>query len=66
MLRRFAGIDLSRAPVPDETTILNFLHSLEEHELGGQMLDAVNEYLATRGICITTRTHRGRDHHPRP
>jgi IS5 family transposase len=56
VLRRFAGIDLGRAPAPDETTILNFRHLLEEHELCGQMLDAVNEYLASRGIRITTGT----------
>jgi IS5 family transposase len=56
VLRRFAGIDLGRAPAPDETTILNFRHLLEEHELGGQMLDAVNLYLASRGIRITTGT----------
>jgi IS5 family transposase len=56
VLRRFAGIDLGRAPAPDETTILNFRHLLEAHELCGQMLDAVNEYLASRGIRITTGT----------
>ena len=56
VLRRFAGIDLGRAPAPDETTILNFRHLLEEHDLGGQMLDAVNLYLASRGIRITTGT----------
>ena len=56
VLRRFVGIDLGRAPVPDETTILNFRHLLEEHDLCGQMLDAVNLYLASRGIRITTGT----------
>jgi IS5 family transposase len=56
VLRRFAGIDLGRAPAPDETTILNFRHLLEAHDLGGQMLDAVNLYLASRGIRITTGT----------
>ncbi len=56
VLRRFAGIDLGRAPAPDETTILNFRHLLEEHDLGGQILDAVNLYLATRGIRITIGT----------
>jgi IS5 family transposase len=39
VLRRFAGIDLGRAPAPDETTILNFRHLLEEHELCGQILE---------------------------
>ena len=56
VLRRFAGVDLGRAPAPDETTILNFRHLLEEHDLCGQMLVAVNLYLATRGIRITTGT----------
>jgi IS5 family transposase len=56
VLRRFAGIDLGRAPAPDETTILNFRHLLEEHDLCGEMLDAVNLYLASRGIRITTGT----------
>ena len=56
VLRRFAGVDLGRAPAPDETTILNFRHLLEEHDLCGQMLDAVNLYLESRGIRITTGT----------
>ena len=53
VLRRFTGVDLGRAPAPDETTILNFRHLLEEHDLCGQMLDAVNHYLESRGIRIT-------------
>jgi transposase, IS5 family len=56
VLRRFAGIDLGRSPAPDETTILNFRHLLEAHDLCGEMLDAVNHYLEGRGIRITTGT----------
>ena len=55
-LRRFVGIDLGLAAAPDETTILNFRHLLEQHDLCGQMLDAVNHYLESRGIRITTGT----------
>jgi transposase, IS5 family len=55
-LRRFVGIDLGRAPAPDETTILNFRHLLEAHDLCGQMLDTVNLFLASRGIRISTGT----------
>jgi IS5 family transposase len=51
-LRRFAGVDLGRAPAPDETTILGFRHLLEKHALGAAMLHTVNEYLARRGIRI--------------
>lgn len=55
-LRRFAGVDLGRAAAPDETTILNFRHLLERHDLCGAMLDAVNHYLEGRGIRIGTGT----------
>ena len=32
-LRSFAGVDLGRAAVPDETTILNFRHLLDQPRL---------------------------------
>ena len=56
VMRRFVGIDLGREPVPDETTILNFRHLLERHELCDQILQEVNEYLATRGLKVSTGT----------
>ena len=56
VLRRFAGMDLGRAPAPDETTILQFRHLLERHDLGGAMLERVNEYLESRGIRINRGT----------
>jgi len=56
VLRLFAGIDLGREPVPDETTILNFRHLLEKHDLGRAMLNVVNEYLAQCGVRISTGT----------
>ncbi len=43
VLRRFAGVDLGRAPSPDETTVLRFRHLLEEHALCGKILDTVNQ-----------------------
>jgi IS5 family transposase len=55
-LRRFVGVDLGLAAAPDETTICRFRHLLEEHELGGAMLDTVNLHLAAQGIRITTGT----------
>ena len=55
-LRRFAGVDLGRAAAPDETTILNFRHLLERHDLCGAMLEAVNHYLEDRGMRIGTGT----------
>jgi len=56
VLRGFVGIDLGRAAAPDETTILNFRHLLEKHELNGKILDTVNLYLASQGIRISTGT----------
>ena len=56
VLRGFAGVDLGRAAAPDETTILNFRHLLEKHDLCGRMLDVVNLYLDRKGIRISTGT----------
>jgi IS5 family transposase len=56
VMRQFVGIDLGREPVPDETTVCKFRHLLEEHELGGEMLETVNLHLQQRGIRITRGT----------
>jgi IS5 family transposase len=55
-LRRFAGVDLGAAPAPDETTVLRFRHLLENHDLGGEMLETVNQHLEAKGIRIATGT----------
>jgi transposase, IS5 family len=57
--RSFAGVDLGRAAAPDETTILNFRHLLEAHDLCGKILDTVNLYLDSKGTpaeLIATRS----------
>jgi IS5 family transposase len=56
VLRQFAGIDLGQEPVPDETTVCKFRHLLEEHDLGGAMLETVNLHLQQKGVRITTGT----------
>ena len=56
VMRDFVGIDLGREPAPDETTICKFRHLLEEHGLGGEMLEAVNLHLEGKGVRITTGT----------
>ena len=51
IMRRFVGIDLGREPVPDETTILNFRHLLERHELCGQILqEVVNLFMVRKRL----------------
>jgi IS5 family transposase len=54
--RRFGGVDLGVAPAPDETTVLRFRHLLEQYDLCGAMLDAVNLHLEAKGIRIATGT----------
>ena len=56
VMRDFVEIDLGREPVPDETTVCKFRHLLEEHALGGEMLETVNLHLQSRGVRITTGT----------
>jgi IS5 family transposase len=55
-MRRFAGIDLGREPVPDETTICKFRHMLERNDLGRRLFETVHEHLDDRGIKVTTGT----------
>ena len=64
MLRQFAGIDLGQEAVPDETTVCTFRHLLEEHQLGGDVLETVNLHLQEKGVRID-RYHRGRNHDSR-
>ena len=56
VMRQFVGIDLGREPAPDETTVCKFRHLLEEHGLGGEMLETVNLHLQRKGVRITTGT----------
>lgn len=51
-LRSFVGIDLSREPVPDATTLLKFRRLLETHQLAKQIFQKVNTYLQDRGLLM--------------
>ena len=50
-MRAFAGLELGRDAIPDETTILNFRHLLERHDLTKAIFAAVAEHLAARASC---------------
>jgi len=50
-LRNFAGLDLRKA-IPDETTILNFRHLLEEYDLAEDILKQVNAHLTRKGLLL--------------
>ena len=54
-VRRFVGLRLS-GPLPDETTILNFRHLLEEHELGQSLFQEINRHLESQGLRLREGT----------
>jgi transposase, IS5 family len=51
-MRVFAGLELGRDAIPDETTILNFRHLLERHDLTKAVFAAVAEHLEARGALL--------------
>ncbi|MBX3653375.1 MAG: IS5 family transposase [Ramlibacter sp.] len=54
-MRHFAGFKLSGA-IPDETTVLNFRHLLEEYDLAEDILAEVNKLLAAKGLLLKRGT----------
>jgi IS5 family transposase len=54
--QKFLEIDLLGDGVPDETTILNFRHLLEEHGLQEKFLVIVNDLLLERGLIVLRGT----------
>jgi IS5 family transposase len=55
-MRRFAGLSLSHGTVPDETTILNFRHLLEQHGLAREIFDTVKAQLQAAGLLLRQGT----------
>ena len=54
-VRRFVGLSLSEA-LPDETTILNFRHLLERHQLGQGLFEEINTHLESQGLRLREGT----------
>ena len=54
-VRRFVGLRLS-GPLPDETTILNFRHLLEERRLGEGLMEEINRHLTSQGLRLREGT----------
>lgn len=52
-MRAFAGIDLGREGVPDETTVCKFRHLLERHGLGERIFALVNAHLTASGLTLS-------------
>ena len=56
VFREFCRIDLGRERVPDATTLLNFRHLLEEHQLGQALFAKVGELLLAKGMKLSGGT----------
>ncbi len=54
-VRRFVDLRLSEA-LPDETTILNFRHLLERHNLGQGLFEEINAHLESQGLRLREGT----------
>jgi IS5 family transposase len=54
-MRRFAHLRLSEN-IPDETTILNFRHYLEDHKFGRKIFETINLHLAEKGLRLREGT----------
>lgn len=50
-MRQFAHLTLS-APIPEDTTIMNFRHLPEKHQLAPAILAAINGYLQEKGHSL--------------
>ncbi|MBL8419005.1 MAG: IS5 family transposase [Dechloromonas sp.] len=55
-IRRFVGIDLSRESAPDATTLPDFRHLLEAHQLTESTFNAIAHHLATKGLMLRRGT----------
>ena len=51
-MRNFAGLELGHDAIPDETTILNFRHLLEKHDLTKAFFQEVSSYLEERKLLL--------------
>ena len=56
MFRSFCRVDLADERVPDATTLLQFRHLLEKHELGLAIFRKVGELLLAKGLKLSGGT----------
>ena len=54
--RDFCQFDLGRERIPDATTLLNFRHLLEQHDLGAALFAKVGELLLSSGLKLSGGT----------
>lgn len=54
--QKFLKLDLLSDKVPDETTILNFRHLLEKHNLAKEIFVEINSYLSEKNLMLKEGT----------
>ena len=52
LYRQFTDIALGKDCLPDESSILRFRHTLQEHKLAEQILASVNKLLIQQGLLL--------------
>ncbi len=55
-LRQFAQLSLTQGSIPEDTTIMNFRHLLEKHDLAKGILGVINGHLGERGLSLRLGT----------
>ena len=55
-MRRFAGMDMIRDRIPDETTIITVRHLLGKHNLCKQIFEVVKAHLKANGMAMNQGT----------
>ncbi len=53
-MRQFAALSLDA--IPDETTLLNFRHLLEKHQLTHTLFAAIHQHLCDKGLMLKQGT----------
>ena len=56
MFREYAGLDLGKESLPDESTIFRFHHLLQANNLSIQILATVNAMLTAKGLLFKSGT----------
>jgi len=60
-MRRFVKLKLASDAIPDETTLLNFRHLLEKHQVTESLFKAINTYLDEKKLNMKRGTIVGAD-----
>jgi len=55
-MRRFAGLDLGREPVPDKMAICRFRYLLEARDFGTKIFECIHKQLEAKGFRVSSGT----------